>query len=1256
MEPRVIVQSGNAGETLATAWLRNGEAITVGADNRLLFWDMSTGRVIDRIVAPLPPPPPESETGGEGNLDLAWGGIWRFRAVSLSVSPDRAFATVSVRSTSSDWEQLKPTTLLVDLIAHRVLPPIAARPLIWIGSDRWLADKGDGAGLTLIDARTGTSRPAGGRFSGANRFARTADGHLFAALVAGGRGNALLKVWQSASLAEVASFSVGDITIAEIGFDRAGTRVFARPDAPAQLMIFDLASRRGSTVALPEALLGPGGDAAAAKIVATDIDTHTVIAAYDRGVADDPDRSDTPGYAMGRHCLCQVWLADFETGAVLARVPGKIVARDRDQGAVVVNQRQWDPNPDGPTGPILGDAVLLSPVSRRAIPLGSMVEAPAAISPDGARFLARSPVKLPEGRLIAPSEFSPDDASAMFVAAVISPADRRMMGRVASDAALDSRLSPDGRRMALLFGSPFDDAHRRPTQAIKVWDAAGGQLRTVAEIPSGYNRADWISNDRLALHDETGEVRSLFLDLASGAQTPLPFGMAWPVGDGSRLVGWDRAADTNEAALAYIDPATLKVVARPAPMPPWTRISDRWSREGAVRTRFADEIAVSPDRGLFAAAFKAWPRHDPGSCGDCEIGRIGVFDARTGALVAELRDLAVDDPKGELWPNFRPTESIAFSRDGARVLSRGEDVVRVWDARTGVLIRRTPVAAAADLDTPRPGWTVTRPSQTGVAAGLAVRWRFAEDGSLRVSTLEADETLFIFYLTLGDHWLAVTPDGLYDTDMPGDTPDIRWLAPDEPDRSLPPQTFMRDNWRPGLVEKLLACSAAGNCAATLPRAASLAGLNRVFPVVAGLDVEQGPAVGQARVTVTVAEGLNPAAPNGKTRSGIHDIRLFRDGRLVGQWPQPPPPPPGAGAVALKQTWASETALDPTAPGGVVTHGFLVALPASDGGKPVTFTAYAFNSDRVKGETVAKVYQPAGVSARRPRRAFVVAIGVNTLSEIKDSDLTFAAADAHAVVGALGHVEPYDTVVPIPLVAEKGAPSHARKADIRAALDRLAGGQATPDDAVILTFSGHGWASPDGDFYLIPSDGREPDPADPASLASLISGAELTDWLRGIDAGEIAMVIDACHSAASVDAAGFKPGPMGDPGLGQLAFDKGVRILAAAQADAVAMENRALGQGLLTYALVHDGLPAGRSVTLDAWLRYGAERAPALSRALALGGPLPARGLGRVAGFKPVIEIQRPSLFDFTGGPSLAVLGLGGSIAAPPAAASGGPSR
>jgi hypothetical protein len=73
------------------------------------------------------------------------------------------------------------------------------------------------------------------------------------------------------------------------------------------------------------------------------------------------------------------------------------------------------------------------------------------------------------------------------------------------------------------------------------------------------------------------------------------------------------------------------------------------------------------------------------------------------------------------------------------------------------------------------------------------------------------------------------------------------------------------------------------------------------------------------------------------------------------------------------------------------------------------------------------------------------------------------------------------------------------------------------------------------------------------------------------------------------------------GLGQLAYDKGMQILAATQADNVALESERLGQGLLTYALVQDGLKARKAapdgngpITIKTWLRYAEKRVPELA--------------------------------------------------------------
>jgi uncharacterized caspase-like protein len=155
--------------------------------------------------------------------------------------------------------------------------------------------------------------------------------------------------------------------------------------------------------------------------------------------------------------------------------------------------------------------------------------------------------------------------------------------------------------------------------------------------------------------------------------------------------------------------------------------------------------------------------------------------------------------------------------------------------------------------------------------------------------------------------------------------------------------------------------------------------------------------------------------------------------------------------------------------------------------------------------------------------------------------------------------------------------------------------ARPEDVVLLAFSGHGFAD-GGEFYLVPYD-TGPDATariDAGLRQRCISGRELAGWLRGVDAGPMALVVDACYSSAAVEGGGFKPAPLGGGGLGQLAYDKRMRVLAATQADNVAYARR---KGLLTEAL-EEGLKGGRAapqgrLSLAALLSYAAERVPGL---------------------------------------------------------------
>jgi uncharacterized caspase-like protein len=220
---------------------------------------------------------------------------------------------------------------------------------------------------------------------------------------------------------------------------------------------------------------------------------------------------------------------------------------------------------------------------------------------------------------------------------------------------------------------------------------------------------------------------------------------------------------------------------------------------------------------------------------------------------------------------------------------------------------------------------------------------------------------------------------------------------------------------------------------------------------------------------------------------------------------------------------------------------------------------------------------------------------------------------------------WESVTARQLISTGEYPEEAAKDAVRTALASLAS-TIGPEDLLILSFSGHGFTDAKGKFYLAPSDIRMETSEQQASTS--ISTDELSDWLRPIDAGEIVFLVDACQSAASIESEGFKPGPMGSSGLGQLAYDKKMRVLAASQSDA--LEDDRLGHGFLTYALLVDGLekreadwqPKDERITIGEWLSYGLSRVPQLVKR----GTLDVRGVAARAASSTVTQI--PALFDF----------------------------
>ena len=344
-----------------------------------------------------------------------------------------------------------------------------------------------------------------------------------------------------------------------------------------------------------------------------------------------------------------------------------------------------------------------------------------------------------------------------------------------------------------------------------------------------------------------------------------------------------------------------------------------------------------------------------------------------------------------------------------------------------------------------------------------------------------------------------------------------------------------------------------------------------------IEIEEAPEFG-VRLTV-------PWWPE----SGARDVRLFRNGSLVKFWEG------DLFAITEKEGCMLQRSSNLEARRSICT----VTVPIVAGVN--NFTAYAFNQDNIKSQD-AKLVVNGGESLQRQGTAYVLAVGVNSYSN-SQYDLKYAVPDAVDFSAEIKRqqetLKNYARVEVVPLYDKD-----ATKANILQALSRLAE-KAQPEDAVVVYFSGHGTAQQQR-FYLIPHDLGYQGPRTKLSAPNLktillhsISDRELEAAFEKIDAGQLLMVIDACNSGQALDSEEKRRGPMNSKGLAQLAYEKGMYILTAAQSYQAALETTKLGHGYLTYALVEEGLKQGAAdrepkdgaIVLREWLDYATEQVP-----------------------------------------------------------------
>src|SRR5262245_7074643 len=537
----------------------------------------------------------------------------------------------------------------------------------------------------------------------------------------------------------------------------------------------------------------------------------------------------------------------------------------------------------------------------------------------------------------------------------------------------------------------------------------------------------------------------------------------------------------------------------------------------------------------------------------------------------KLWDAATGRPLQTMTGHTANVYATAFSPDGRLLASGGDDaVVKLWETVTG---REVATLSGHSL-----GVNVVAFSTDGklLVSG-------SDDGSTRLWDVQTGKTLAtLVSLNGGADWLVVTPDGLFDG-TPGAWGQILWRFSSTNIFDVAPvEIFFSDFFYPGLLSDI----AAGK----RPRAAQgVEQKDRRQPIVNIARADgQGTAGRMIKLKIEISE---PDAANQAAPAGARDVRLFRNGALVKAWR----------GDALRG--GKQASLEAEIP-----------IVAGDN----RLVAYAFNRDGVKSSD-AVLTVTGDASLRRKGVLYVIACGVNQYANAQ-YNLKYAVADATSFAEEIRaqqmKLQEYERIEVIPLLD-----GEATKANIMMAIKRLANANAPspagappglakiqpaqPEDAVMIFFAGHG-AAQGARFYLIPHDLGYTGARNALTalsvqtiLARSISDLELEAALEEVDAGQLLFVLDACNSGQALEAEEKRRGPMNSSGLAQLAYEKGMYILTAAQSYQAALEAAQLGHGYLTFALIEDGLKKGLAdrdpkdgqALAREWFNYAEERVP-----------------------------------------------------------------
>ena len=308
--------------------------------------------------------------------------------------------------------------------------------------------------------------------------------------------------------------------------------------------------------------------------------------------------------------------------------------------------------------------------------------------------------------------------------------------------------------------------------------------------------------------------------------------------------------------------------------------------------------------------------------------------------------------------------------------------------------------------------------------------------------------------------------------------------------------------------------------------------------------------------------------------GVKAIRLYQNGRLVG------------GPSVLRGIAVEAVS------GATTTKKFVI--PLASGTNQLRAVAYSNTDLESKSADATITFNPAAI----PKPAlYVLAVGINTYKDAT-MNLTYARPDAESLADL------FDSAKGGKAGGGLFAQAHvvrlldgdATGAAILAGIGTLAQ-TAQPEDVVLVYLAGHGEMADDV-WNFLPTEMRQM--ALPERVKEFgIAWPRIEAAVGKIRARKVILVLDACKSGGALTG-GVRGVAEEQQALAIMARAQGIHILTASTSQQYAGEVKALGHGILTYALLEGlggkGLAGGgsASVMVRELMAYVENRVPELS--------------------------------------------------------------